>query len=356
MEVLNDSQLSTQAFQPLKLLSRFRARVSALTSWEAALPVEVEANGDGAALKKYACDIACTCLDATPAETLIDRRANALESRDRNALLDVYQRLRAIHSIGSPLPHRYHLRRMIAEAFASADAALIALLTDFVAGPLNDALCREQALGWLEGSPYRIHLYGPGWNQHEKLSAYARQLPENDDELPFVFRAATINLRLTPCPASHPLLASGISSGGFYLMRFFPQDVVERIFRPLFEFCRDNNIDRDKQLKKRATPTIQRLIDFVGHTLGVNVFDAYDNFVGQLSRSAAGSFSVSAGGLWEEYDSICFGSREQLLSLVHTYLNDAPQRRRIAASMRRRLLERTSADAAPATAEAARGQ
>src|SRR6266545_1337454 len=112
-----------KSWQPLKLLSRFRARVTALSTWDDALPVHRDVEEFRAiaeqtpALAQYACDAACVCPDAAPAETLVtDAMQRASSASERNVLAEVYQRLGTIHSIGGSLPHRFQIARMIEDA------------------------------------------------------------------------------------------------------------------------------------------------------------------------------------------------------------------------------------------------
>ena len=354
MDGANGQEVRAKAWQPLKLLNRFRSRVTALTSWDASLAQN--RSGDAAdadsremrdpSLARYACDVAYICDDATPAEMLIRARmAHARSPQERSILGEVYQRLHAIYSVSGSVPHRYHVERMVDDALRKGRASGLDLcaIADFLASPLNDALCREQALSWVAQSGARLHLYGHGWQHHPHLGQFRRDFTGSDDELMVIFRMARINLRLTPGTANEAVLSKGIRCGAFFLMRFFPEDVIERIYRPLHEFCRDQKITSDRRLRSQATPAIRRLIEFAEHTLGVSPFSVHQKFVPELLRLGEDGLCRFPGGLWEEYDAIAFASREEMLGMLRRYLNDAPERRRIAGAMRRRLVETENA-------------
>ena len=339
-----------KAWQPRKLLARFRARVSALTNWDEALPVtrdlagDSESNDNELELARYTCDVAYVCGDATPADALFHERMTVARSAaERNVITEVYQRLRAIYSVAGSVPQRIHVRRMVRDAVNRdrSFAERLSALSEFLEGPLNDALCREQALGWLAEAGVKLHLYGSGWERHESLRQFMCGYAASEDELTNIWQTSRINLRLTRVDVNDPILAGGIRSGAFFLMRFFPEDVIERIYRPLYAFCRENDIRSDQQLRQWSNTMVRRLLAYADRTLGMNVFDVQGGFVPVLLNLGETGLNAWPGGLWnDEYDLVSFGSRDELIGLVNRYLSDAPERRRIAGAMRRTLVER----------------
>src|SRR6266542_1696385 len=294
-----------KTWQPLRLLSRFRARVTALSRWDDALPVHRDGEEfreiaeQTPALAQYACDVACVCPDAAPAQTLVtDAMQRAACAVERNVLAEVHQRLGTIHSIATSLPHRFQIARMIEEASGAHELSRETKdgLLELMSGPLIEALYREQAIAWLLEAGVKVNLYGEGWGNFPQLRPYAHYFSGTDDELLIISRMAKINLRVTRCAANEPLMAGGIRAGGFFLMRFFPEDVIERIARPLHEFCCTRKITSDAELRQRATDGLRRLIEFADLTLGVSVFDAYPNLVKALGRMAEEGFARMPGG------------------------------------------------------------
>ncbi len=349
--------LQKNSRQPLKLLHRFRAKVSALTAGESTLPLarDIERSTTSPtdnAVEAYACDIVAICDDATPAEVLMRRKIDdAQSSRERGIIAEAYQRLRAIYSLNGATPRRHQIRGMLkASGAKSISRERSADLEAFLAGPLNDALCREQALSWLTESDLRLRLYGRGFEEHLELRSFAHSFTGAAGEMEAIQRSARINLRTTFCPTTDPVLSSAARNGAFCLMRFFPEDVIERIFQPIYESCQREQIRNDEQLK-RAPANIQRLLTFVERTLGTSVFEVYPSFMDELERYAAGGFVQAPGALWDEYQSVAFSSKQELLDLTKAYLADAPLRRRIAGAMRRTWFEKIDGVAVPTGVE-----
>src|SRR4051812_13768011 len=91
-----------KSWRPLKILSRFRARVGARTQREESLPLQLDlAQSSRTSITtapaestspSYACDVVYICQDATPADLLIRQRIASSESlAERNALAEVHQ-------------------------------------------------------------------------------------------------------------------------------------------------------------------------------------------------------------------------------------------------------------------------
>src|SRR2546426_65130 len=79
MENGDGTQVDDQAWQPLRLVARFRARVAALSGWESPLPVMRDVAGESKVSEngedRFQCDVAYVCDDATPSETLVRQEA-----------------------------------------------------------------------------------------------------------------------------------------------------------------------------------------------------------------------------------------------------------------------------------------
>lgn len=100
-------------------------------------------------------------------------------------------------------------------------------VVDQLWNPLNIALYRQQALGWVADAASDLGLslgiYGRGWEQHPRFSSNARGVIEHGDPLAHLTRSTPINLILEPyvCFTHHRML-DGLSSGGFFLVREHP--------------------------------------------------------------------------------------------------------------------------------------
>jgi hypothetical protein len=354
MDVLSGLGMQESFWNPLRFLARFRASVTGRATRRKSLPVEREVpNLD---LHKYGCDVAYLCESAAPApapaQSLLTARLEQPQpGRQRQALRQVFDQLSRIYDAGGVLAHTAHVERMLGEAMgpANGDGVDPQPLVDFLAGPINDALAREQAMLWLADSGLKINLYGDGWEKHPVLRIFARPFDGSDAQRSAIAKSSKIILRLTPTPADDPWLMQALDSGAFFMTRYFPQDVVARIFRPLYRFVIGAAITSDEQLMAMAPPGILRLLDFARQTLGVSVYEAYPSFVTMLRKSGNTGF-VESIALLPEYDRVAFSSRAQLLDLIGQYLYDEPERRRIASAMRLALTNRNNGNGTPAVA------
>lgn len=106
---------------------------------------------------------------------------------------------------------------------------------------LNNALYRQQALGWAAAAAdalgLRLSLYGSGWETHPTFARHARGPVAYGPALEEVTRRARINLQVVPYAALHQRLLDGIAAGGFFLVRSHPLDALlpelERLGREL---------------------------------------------------------------------------------------------------------------------------
>jgi hypothetical protein len=356
MEDLAAQQLQGKPWQPLRLLQRFRARVTALASWDSRLPVErdLEQEATPAPASPYACDVAVVCADATPAALLLRQRLERANHAERQALNEVYQRLQNSYSASGVPPQGHAVRRVAREAAAARDLLpeVGREMESFLVGPLQNALAQEQVFHWLAETDLKVHLYGRGFEDHPHLMRFAHYFTQSPDELRTIHRDAKMLLRLTCTPVTETYLAQGIRNGAFHLMRFFPEDVIDRIYRPLHAFCEAREIRDDEQLQKEADELTQRLLHFAKRTLGVSVFEVYEDFVEELRERNQGGFHQWPGGLWDEYDAVTFSSKDELLELIKLYLENGMDRRRIAGAMRRAFVEKIEGSAKASLAEA----
>ena len=96
--------------------------------------------------------------------------------------------------------------------------------------PLNDALYRQQALGWVKQAADELELsleiYGDGWERHEQFAAHARGPVAYGADLEELTRRARINLQIIPSFCLHQRLLDGLVAGGFFLIRRHPSDTL----------------------------------------------------------------------------------------------------------------------------------
>src|SRR6185437_8319905 len=205
---------------------------------------------------------------------------------------------------------------------------------------ISDVMFQHQTLGWLGGCDFQIHLYGQGWQNHPTLARFARGSIESDAMRVAIYRASRINLAAGVNGAVGDELIQGISVGGFFLLRYSPADVVERVFPPLGDYCARHGITSNAQLREQATPAICGLIDFLSHTVGINALNAWPDLPDALRDAATTGYIKSAAAIWAQYPAVAFGSRDELIGMIGRYLYDGPERQRVAEDMRRQLVGR----------------
>jgi hypothetical protein len=185
-----------------------------------------------------------------------------------------------------------------------------------------------------------LHLYGKGWENHPRLKRFARGVADNQRQLTTIFQASRINLQVTPHGAVHQRLFEGLASGGFFLIRHSPGELVENIYKPIWEWCQAQGIGSDEELLARATPEVHAALAELKKLLGFGAFDFGSPFMEVMRLSADTGFTRSAASVWPEYGEVAFASRAELHQQVRRYLMDESGRQRIAASMRQQVLER----------------
>ena len=214
-------------------------------------------------------------------------------------------------------------------------------LNNFFSHQVNYAFFRHSTLKWLLDLNANVHIYGRGWENHPTLKRFAKGVADNQKHLAAIYQAAKINLQITPHGIVHQRLFEGLCSGGFFLVRHRPGDMVERIHRPLWKFCQAKNIRTDAELEAQATPEARELLDQLQRCIGLDPFNRGFELVADLRLSADSDFGQSAGTLWpEQYDQIAFASQNELRDKVHYYLEHPDQRRSVSTAMRQIVLER----------------
>ena len=302
---------------------------------------------DEAALAPLRCDLSFISDDNTPAETLVSLEANQIDCpATRRLVSDCFERIRSEYDQGGFLAHPAQLVHRIRHAAAACgigpgELRLAPLLKLF--DRINRALFLEQTLGWLAGCDFKIHLYGQGWDRHEKLARLSRGPVESDAHRRAIWRASRINLAAAPNGAVGDPVSDGILAGGFFLLRFCPADVIERLYPPIYRFCVDQRIETNARLDLAAPPGIRSLVQFASRTLGIDVLAEWPDFVPHILATCASDQTRCAAVLWpDDYPRVAFSSRDELIALATRYLYDGPERLRRADAMRRALREQTS--------------
>jgi hypothetical protein len=89
--------------------------------------------------------------------------------------------------------------------------------------PLADRIFRHETLAWAAEictrRGWRLHLYGRGWDQHERFAPFAKGELKHGEELRAAYAAAALNLHASINTVSHQRVLECALSGGFPLCR-----------------------------------------------------------------------------------------------------------------------------------------
>jgi hypothetical protein len=251
------------------------------------------------------------------------------------------RRLRAVYEQGGSLCSLPQLRALVRQT-----AAELGLRSDTPEGmewlvhrlehPLNNALYRQQALGWVvEAASARglsVALYGSGWEQHPRFAPFARGPVAYGPQLEQLTRASRINLQIVPFNCLHQRLLDGLVAGGFFLVRHHPLDVLAPRW---FELVRslDPGI-RSVQDARRSLPpaTLAAVLDLIAQLGEHDDRHSYDPI--------AAVRDALAEGLGDQFRAmprlaeVSFDSAAALRAAIDRFLDDEPARQAIADEQR----------------------
>ena len=286
------------------------------------------------------CEASFVSHASTPAEAFLKAEIDRLNTPAATRLFTcVYDQLKAEYDQGRIVTEPVTIDRMIERAMRDTATSLppehVGQLTTFFTHKVNNALFRHQPLQWLADAGVDLRLYGSGWEKHPTLGKFARGPAEHGEHLRRIYQASAINLQITPHGALHQRLFEGYASGGFFLMRHVPGDLLERHLLAIADWCDRSNIATDLALRTRATPAIRRHIAAVAESLQLDPFATYCPLVDMARWSRATGCIRSAASVWgDDYDAVAFDNEPQLLAKTAKYLSHAAERKAIAERMR----------------------
>ncbi|MGB7159652.1 MAG: glycosyltransferase [Tepidisphaeraceae bacterium] len=315
------------------------------------LPTRIGVNADRFAprqlepgeIDRFACDVSYVSHAGATADAIISDTLAQRASPDARRLIgDIFDRFRGIYDSGDYVTEAADVKDLIHQSMAETKTAVadITPLVDLFLQRVNNALFRHQTLAWLAELDIDLRIYGKGWESHPTLARFARGVADNQSELCAIYQASRINLQATPHGAVHQRLTDGLSAGGFFLIRYTPADVVENVYRPIWDWCVNHGVRSDEDLKRRATPEISARLAQLAMLKKGDPFSFGVPLVTSMALAADGDYTCSAGSIWAEYGKVSFDSAEKARQKVTHYLASADQRRAIATSMRQRVLDR----------------
>lgn len=296
-------------------------------------------------LETYGCDVSFVSHASVPATTLVTELLGRADAQGKKLLIDVFEQMRAVYDGGGAITQPLHISRMIDTSLTrqrfQLDEPSKKSVLDFFNTRVNNALFRHQSIGWIAETGVNLHLYGRGWENHPRFGKFARGIACNQSQLCTIYQASRINMQITPFGAVHQRLLEGLSAGGFFLLRYCPGDMVERVYQQLYELSRLNGFETDSELKLSASHEIQSLIRQAAELVGVDQFSTGFSLIDTLKLSADGNYIRSAGTVWNDnYDRVAYRSADELKQRVTHFLANEHERQNTAAAMRQVVLDR----------------
>jgi hypothetical protein len=299
---------------------------------------------------RFACDVSYVSHASVPSDQLVSRFLGAAPRPEIARLVwDMHDRMVAHFESGGQTMTDPVLQRTLLDSASEAGIELapadLPPLMDLFGQQVNNAIFRHQALIWAAGSGADLRLYGRGWEAHPKLGRYARGEADNRHDLPRIYRASKVNLQVIPHGAVHQRMLDGLSAGGFFLCRRTPGDMAGEPYLKLWQWCRRLGISDERRLREAAAmdPSAQQWIAQIDALLGYDTAQVQPSLYECLEATADNDFMILAAAVWPElYPQVSFATAAELQTKLALYLADASERARVAAEMRRVVIERCS--------------
>lgn len=300
----------------------------------------------------FDCDIAYATHASETPEAFHAAMRERVESAEVRQLFDaVYELIRARSNRGdlngSLICESLVQRAMNAIGVAASPAMIDQIASEF-ARPLCDRFLRHETISWAadwaERTGGRLHLYGNGWEQHPRFARFAKGALSHGWELGAAFRRARVNLHAGNNCALHQRILDGLAAGGFFLIRKHGADVSQRVARAIYEHLKATGAALPSEVRAEDLPEDLRA-EYV-ELRRYNGFDADEPSVQthrhweQYERLFVKGTVQLAGQVWPELDQVLFASADEFAERVDHFLARADERAAIAASMRKRAVER----------------
>lgn len=215
-------------------------------------------------------------------------------------------------------------------------------LLHFYIYPLAELMFRQSTLEWVADFCDRtgrvLHLYGNGWDEHPRFSAYARGPARNGEQLRAIYQASRVNLQIIGTGAVHQRLLDGLAAGGFFLLRYSPSDTMREPGLRLLHAVRRAGLQPGKEYRCDEVPEAgeawRGLRNHMGAPLTRDRFTLPRHGIDRLAELEINAGRQLAGVAFDCYADVSFGTREEFEALASRYLSNPAERAALAASMR----------------------
>jgi len=167
---------------------------------------------------------------------LLDKLVRRLHDPKLRQLAEIVgERMLADDQQGKAYPTAWHIDQLARELtpqvpHLKCSAKVYRQLANALFDPFNQALYRQQTLGWAADVADELGLtlaiHGKGWKQHPRFAKYAHAKPSTEERRNTLIAQAKINLHIAPSFVLDQKLMQGLAAGGFYLTRRHPADAL----------------------------------------------------------------------------------------------------------------------------------
>ncbi|HET6247103.1 MAG TPA: hypothetical protein VFE47_05330 [Tepidisphaeraceae bacterium] len=275
------------------------------------------------------------------------------EAKDNAAekalLTECWRRLVELHDAGETVPNYVDVCRFLGELAGEMGIAVpesrFTELARVVNHPVCDALYRQQVLGWAmtaaEKLELKLGLYGKGWENHPKFSAFARGPLAPGREVHETTRRAAINFQISPYLCLHQRLLDGICAGGFFLVRRHMADVAPQAMLDLLETHCGSHVRRVGQARACTPPPVrerfERLLKECQRCL---CFSGTEDPIEAVRAFEEARLLQAGTGVLPHLDEISFSNAADLRRCIERYAGDSDLRQQIILAQRQSIVER----------------
>lgn len=270
---------------------------------------------------------------------LVDALDNPFIKACGDAMVQHYERGESLPAMGDVGRLVDRLAQERGESFGAADRALA---VNALYHPLNNALYRQQALGWVAEAAddlgLSLSLYGPGWGEHPDFARFARGPVAYGPELEALTRKSKINLQIVPSFCLHQRLLDGLVAGGFFLVRQHPSDTLMPRLLKLIDPAAQT-VDEALEAAGSQRDELEALFK---EAQGLADLGMPIDLVQHLRGCQRAELMNTTGRALPKLDKVSFHDAESLRKQLKTYSDYAALRRRVAAEQRESIEHRLS--------------
>lgn len=186
----------------------------------------------------------------------------------------VGEQMIADYQQGKAYPTRWHIDQLARELTPQVRGLklsnkLYRQLAHILFVPFNEALYRQQTLGWAADAAEEVGLtlaiHGKGWHRNARFKPYAHSRPSTAERRDALIAEAKVNLHIAPSFCIDTKLMDGLSAGGFYLTRRHPADaLLPELVGLLENYCPPSTETTAQALdtvEPRHRPQLERLLE-----------------------------------------------------------------------------------------------